>query len=334
MSFFTSLSKGNIRKAALTGVVLLVSFLLIDRSLSAVFTSLSDLWVRAQEVKGKNYIFLDKINVDVLIMGSSRAYRAFDPDLLGRLTGYSVRHEASNGKYIRYNYEFYKKYRSFSSPPKVLIWGLDYFIFGFKSFNNRLAQIGVLEKGENQPDGDTIPVARSLTLMERVSKLFRNKAVFQSQFYDFLKSFNNPDENIKKREYPRVTTHVRRRTIPPRHSYTFHFHRPPGVEGKYLDRFFELLRRDGVTVFLVTLPDYIATWESHLSKDEYVSAWRKIASRYDFIHFVHVNDPSQFDIHNHLLFKDGGYGKISSHLNHSGAVLLTRRIAGMLKKGP
>ena len=316
----------------LTGLVLFSSFLLLDRSLSTVIKHLSDLWIRAQEVKGNSIIFKDAINVDVLIMGSSRAYRAFDPDLLSRLTGYSVRQEASQGKYIRYNYEFYKKYRSFSSPPKNLIWGLDYFMFGLKSGKKHMAQLVPLDKDEAQLAGNTTPITPSHTLMERFSELLRNKTVYQHYFYDFLKSFNIREKTVSKREYSTSQAHIRN-TARPKHIYYYHFHKPPGKEGAHLHRFLELLQRDGVTVSLVILPDYIGTWESQVSKDEYVAVWRDIASSHDFIRLINVNDPERFDLSNHLLFHDGGYGKVSSHLNHSGSVLLTRRIAGMLKKG-
>ncbi len=329
MSFFTSLSKKSVQRVSAAGLILIGSFLLFDRSLAFVLKHFASQWIQAREAREGSVIFEDALNVDVLIMGSSRAYRAFDPDALSRQTGYSVRQEASKDKYIRYNYSFYKQYREYSRPPRILIWGLDYFMFAFRSGKRLLSRLGISEDA-GKPVSDVFPPGNGrLGFLGRVSELSRIRARFQEIFFDFINSFDPGAGSAGKRIHTRHQGHIQGIGNPKKFR-KFKFPAPPGHEGEYLDAFFNLLSKDGVTVYLVMLPDYYGTYLSHASEDQYEAEWRRIAQRHDSVQLINFNDPARFDLKNHLLFKDGGFGRISSHLNYPGAVILTRHLAEIL----
>ena len=329
MNFFTSRSKKNIEKILVTGLILIGSFLLFDRSIAFVLKNFASQWSRARETRGNSVIFEDARNVDVLIMGSSRAYRAIDPDALSEQTGYSVRQEASKDKYITYNYYFYKQYREYSRPPKILIWGLDYFMFAFRSGKRVLSRLGVLEDAGKPIKNAFPPSNGSSSFFGWVSELSRIKKGFQEIFFDFINSFDPGAEKTERRIHTKYHGHIQG-IGNPNHFRKFRFPPPPGHEWEHLDAFLDLLSSDGVDVYLVMLPDFFGTYLSHLSEDQYEDEWRRIAQKYDSVHLINFNDLARFDLKNHLLFKDGGYGRISSHLNSQGALILTRQLAEIL----
>jgi hypothetical protein len=332
MNSSTSLSKKVVTKMLATGLILIGSFLLLDRSMAFVLKNFASQWGRAREAREGSVIYEDAINVDVLIMGSSRAYRAIDPDALSEQTGYSVRQEASKDKYIRYNYLFYKQYREHSRPPKIMIWGLDYFMFGFRSGKRVLSRLGFSEDA-GRPTGHAFPVSNgSSSFLGRVSELSRIKKGFQETFFDFINSFDPGAGRTERRIHTKHHGHIQGIGNPNNYR-KFRFPPPPGHEGEHLHAFLDLVRRDGVHVYLVMLPDFYGTFLSHSSEDQYEDEWRRIAQKYDSVQLINFNDVARFDLKNHLLFKDGGYGRISSHLNYHGALKLTRQLAEILKGG-
>jgi hypothetical protein len=323
----TSPFKKNLRRVILTTLVFCLSFLLLDRLLAWVLVSFCQQW---QPSHSRNILTEDILHADIMIIGSSRAYNAFDPEIMAKQTGMTVRQEAWKGKYIRYHYHFYQQYRKISKAPKILIWGLDYFLFAHGTDRPYLQRLGLEEPSPKAHPSQADQYKRPAGPFSKISHLVRNRALIQGTFYDILNLYNQEDQPSGPRKYRNSDRHIQAE-IEPVQYIKYPYHTFPGQESQYLDDFLKLLIQDGVQIYLVILPDYLGTQLSHADEATYTREWTEIAARYPSISLLNFNTEKTYGISRSHLFFDGGYGKISSHLNRFGAAILSKKVAGILK---
>lgn len=73
-----------------------------------------------------NDIYASKINSDVLIVGSSRAWCQYDPRILDSITGLNFYNLGIDGSPINYQIIRYNTYRRFNPKPKYIVQNIDF----------------------------------------------------------------------------------------------------------------------------------------------------------------------------------------------------------------
>ncbi len=272
-----------------------------------------------------------KSDYQVLILGTSRTYDAIHPWYIRKELGLRAFKEAFVGKGPMYNYFFYQQYKKSVGVPRVVLYGLDYFLYNITSerhwmqrFDQRIVESLYHERG--------------------VSMLLANKAGIDNLCNTVLNTWQKnlvQSENLRIEQdiflmenYLGVASTGDIDTQEPPHFSKFFFFQYPGQEGIYFSRLMEELQRDRVTVFLVSMPEFVGTYKSNKSHRMFQRAFRLYQRKYDNIRFLDYNHFRLFDIGNPEYFIDGGYGKTNSHLSRAGSEIFNRMLMADLRKCP
>ena len=275
---------------------------------------------------------------DLLILGTSRARYAFAQDILSSRLNKRVVKEAGPGKFPKYNYFFYQKYRKTFPRPRAVIYGLDYFMFEKYSDPRGLARFGRDIKLDTlDPQGRVNP---SWPLLSRVSDLFRMKPVIDGFLGDLMRFDRVAEEDdvppvAKKPGRKKRPARLRIRktnTVKPDSWPTRTYQALPGIEGTYLEKLLVELEKDGVLVFLVIMPDYVGANDTNFEQDKFMADIRSLAARFENVRFLDFNRPDRFDLTDPKYYWDGAWGKSNCHLSLKGMIEFSGRLAAELKR--
>lgn len=283
----------------------------------------------------KNFFSIPRGTFDTVIMGTSRTHRAIHPYYLYKHAGLSAFKNANSKCKPKFNYFFYQRYKKYAGAPSVLIYGLDYFMFMVKTNAPFLRKF----TGEDESALD----ARGVSL------LWSNKAAIDELLNEALGELAGADEEQDEsgparrcRDLPPSASHIdpfigyaKLRAIdgvPPARWKRFPYVPFPGREGGWLLKLLRELERDGVTVFLVNLPDHVGTHESNFEQGKFMADIGRLACSFRNVHLVDYNRPDRFSLACDAHFLDGGYGSANSHLSDQGARALNLLLAADLKK--
>jgi hypothetical protein len=268
-----------------------------------------------------------------LIFGTSRAYEGIHPVYIEQELGEKAYKETFQGKGPKYNYYFYKVYKKYAGVPKVVIYGVDYFVYTVISDPKWMSRFDIDQTEEEKIDYFSSP----LLLLEYKEKIdnFHNNVLIHFQELqasrkkkeDCLQDFFDMD-NYTGIEIPDKKLIGKR---PRRYERQF-FPRPPGKEGRYFEKLIEELAADNVTVILVGLPDYFGSYKTNFEREEFLLNLKRIAREYKSVYIYNYNRPRNFDLRNPDYFNDGGYGQTNSHLSKTGAKEFNRILCQDLKK--
>jgi hypothetical protein len=283
-------------------------------------------------------------NGQILILGTSRSYYGFDDDVLSSILKAKIYKQAQPGNYPQYNYYFYQKYKTTFPKPRLVIYGLDYFIFERESINLELVRLdNTIQLKKMNPQGVSNP---SSPWLSRASWLYRLKPKTDEFIADLWKFDRKPEEaevhpaasqpgKEKKLELKRKS----RRGMPrgafgpkPRTWPKSFYHSFPGEEGVFLKRLLDELDQDGVPAFLVFIPEYIGSYETNFEQEKFKRDIRQLVTPYEKLRVLDFNNLEKFDLNNSRLFWNGGWGVSNSHLNDKGARLFSRKLAMDMKR--
>lgn len=322
-------------KAGLWILVFAVSFVAFDRlflfglraGAARYYASL-----KADRLRSKQTAIYGQGDGDLLIFGSSRARYAFGQDSLSVRLNKRVIKEAAAGRFPKFFYYFYMKYRKDNSKPKVLLYGLDYFMFEKQSSPDELARLDKSIKLDSlNPAGAVNPAS---PLLSRVSLLFRKKPEIDGLLTQLLKFDAAPrtEENDRTNDEPAGPTTYKFYVVKPDRWQTRPYQPFPGVEGYFLEKLLTALEEDGVPVFLVLIPDSVATNDTNFEQDEFKANVRALAARHKNADVLDLNQPDIFDLGNTLLFNDGAWGRSNCHLTNRGMADFSRKLAVMIRE--
>lgn len=322
-------------------VVFLASFFFFDRVLFKLINIQEKIIFKTEDPTAiflrkndfnRNFFRIPRGTYDTLIMGSSRTYRAIHPlylhEYLNR-TAFKIAGARAKPKYTFYFYELFKQY---AGTPEMVIYGMDYFMFG-KSTEDPFFRQFVADSGDRQyRPGLSLLMANKERIGESLNSLLEMSA-------DENRNQDPPGkQNKKKKNLPVIDPFVGfARTIKliPEKPYrfnTFEYQPYPGVEGIWFFRLLKQLKKDGVTVALVFLPSLIGTYESNFQNEAFKSDIRTLTGHFDNVYTFDYNHPDKFPLERGEYFQDGGYGRSNSHLSARGARVLNRRLCRDLKK--
>jgi len=319
MNSSTSASKSVFAQAAWLIADLLLFLVLLwgfDRGLFGLFRKYEYSFYRTQSLAEKLKKLPDPAGYQVLILGTSRTYEGLHPRYIEKGLGVRVYKEAFVGKGPKYNYYFYLEYKRRMGIPKMVIYGLDYFIYNITSERKLLLRFPEVIEASASRDWHWL---QSVANKARIDE-FSNNLIKQ------LQERFTPETNLLIESDPLAmaayTGEPSAGTIDtkaPRKFPKVFFFRPPGVEGEYLEKLLTELDRDGVKTVLMTLPDYIGTYLTNFNKRGFTKAMDALLERHPGVVFLNYGNLKVFPLRDPLLFLDGGYGKTNSHLSREGA---------------
>lgn len=270
-----------------------------------------------------------KSEYKVLILGTSRTFDGIHPWYIKNTFGARSFKEAFVGKGPKYNYFFYQEYKKFMGIPRVVIYGLDYFLFNITSERHWLKRFASdLVDASYFKRGFSLLLANKPQIDEFSNMVLNNlkKSIWKEQNYLI-------ERDLAQMEAYRGVVSPGKIDVaePPRFRKVMFFGYP-GVEGEYFVKLLDELQRDQVTVLLVSLPEYIGTYWTNRNHKKFQRFFNLLAKEYANVHFLDYNHPSHFDLANASYFIDGGYGKTNSHLSRSGSEIFNRLLVSDLRR--
>lgn len=326
MSSFTSIFKRGAGRAVLHIAFTALCFLACDRLLFFL--------MKGGETRFNHAVAASVVQNEwpphyfsTLIIGSSRTQRGIHPLYFWEELRQRAYREAKGNKRAKYDYYFYQHFRAAHGKPRVVIYGVDYFMFKIGSDERAMLQLR-----QGQSAAAPSPHAAGLSL------LWANKPRFDQFLNDALNHVDNrlepPRHPGEGAIQPLIDTFI---GFSPRQRQNLVMEKPldfrglpyqpyPGLEGEYLKKLLEMLHQDGVTALLVMPPEYIGTYETNFEREKFVRDIQALIRPFPKAHFLNYNDPHRFPLDNPEYFQDGGYGREDSHLSSVGGVMFNRML--------
>lgn len=315
--------------------ILLVLIFLADRGVFRCFLNLEKSGARFQLEK-KLQAIPEKEKYEVLVFGTSRAFSAIQPNFVNPIIGTRLFKESYVGKGPKYNYYFYQTYKKIFGVPKVVVYGLDYFLFLKSSQPSLLQRFPECE--DVSETGDSVPLLL-LANKERIDQYVNDMLNrIQEKAPDHIRKFN-PEKNFMDME-TYVGVHAPKKTkviseVPPNFNKKKAAYAAfPGKEGVYYLKLLKELKKDNVTIFLVTIPYYIGSYRTQKGPKRFIQDHANLLKSLDYkgrAFFADYNDPKRFPMDDVECFLDGGYGLINSHLSIKGSKIFCDMFSKDLK---
>ncbi len=325
MSSSTSASRTTrIQAAALIGDFLLVLGLLLvfDQGLFRLFQRYERSFYQTSSLEEKLKKIPDPSGYQVLILGTSRSYEGLHPKYFEEKLGVKAFKEAFVGKGPKYNYHFYLEYKKRLGVPKMVVYGLDYFVYNITSERKLLLRFPQVSGEDESPAGQWLLLkVHKPRIDEFINSMIKQ---LQERFTPQPNLLIESDP-LAMAAYTGEPSDGRIDERMPRKFPKVFFFRPPGVEGEYLEKLLTELERDGVKTVLMTLPDYIGTYLTNFNKRGFTRAMDALLQRHPRVTFLNYSDRAAFPLADSRLFLDGGYGKTNSHLSQAGAKLFAEK---------
>lgn len=329
---FNSNSKREKVKKYPGGFFFLILFLfLFDRGLFYLVSSLESHFYPKGDFEKKFEGFVKNKNFSTLIFGTSRAYEGIHPNYIEKALNQKAFKETFQGKGPKYNFYFYQLYKKYAGIPKVVIFGVDYFIYSITSDSKWMAQLDIKNEEEK------INVFSSPLLLvehkKKIDNFLNNILIYFKERREPIETNNWDDDFIKIQNYTGRTAKDKKLVTRPHRRFRQRFFPSfPGKEGRYFIKLLDELDRDGVIVVLVALPDYIGTYKTNFQHKDFIRHLKQLGGKYKNLYVYNYNHPNRFPLTNPDYFNDGGYGKTNSHLSQKGAKLFNEILVEDLRK--
>lgn len=316
----SSTQRSSPRRVVVAAIQLVLFLFVLDRGLYRLIVAAENSFfpdpgyvARFKEyTKGKSY--------DTLILGTSRTCEAVHPAYFAADLHQTAYKEAYAGRGPRYNYLFYHFFKRVVGKPKVVIYGVDYFMFRTRSERRWLARF----EEKRRPPG----------LFDDLSSLLKNK----KEIEDFLNELRLTIEGTIERRVARpdrdlsqIQAYLGRTpgpgrfdTVKPKDFIRARYPSFPGKEGPYLRSLIAELAEDHVPLILITIPSYIGTYERNFERRKFLRDLSRLIKGYPNAYLYDFDRPKVFPLENAEYFLNGGWGKSNSHLSKKGAEAFDR----------
>ncbi len=319
MSSSTSSSKGGVKKATFQLLAFIFFLFLFDRLLFQGIRRGESYFYRnfsSYSLQDKFAAIKDKDEYRVLILGTSRTFDGIHPCYIQSKFGVKSFKEAFVGKGPMYNYFFYQEYRKVMGIPKVVIYGLDYFLFNITSERHWMKRFPAEQVDSRYFQGGVSLLLANKPRIDEFSNTFLNNLT-NDKAHD--PNYSKERDSAQMESYLGVVSPGKIDPVEPPRFRKVRFFKFPGKEGAFFKMLLEQLRRDRVKVLLVSLPEYIGTYWTNHERDKFDRCFIKFQKEFRHVRFLQYNRPKKFDLANLSYFIDGGYGKTNSHLSSAGA---------------
>lgn len=314
-------TKSKARKY-ITGFLWVLFFLfLFDRSLFYLVSALEAGFYSESQFEHQFAAYVKDKQFSTLILGTSRTYEGIHPFYFEKILGQKAYKESFIGKGPKYNYYFYQLYKKYAGIPRVVIYGVDYFIYSIDSDPRWMARFET--KTPKERGGLFSSPLLLLEHKRKIDNFLNNILTRLTEKQDPAQGKEALRDFVQMHEHMGIGTDKEKLVI--RAPAKFHrqfYPQGPGKEGKYFRKLLDQLEQDNVTVILVALPDFFGSFKTNFQRNKFIGNLRMLESKYNNIHVYNYNRPSVFPLGDPSLFHDGGFGQTNSHLSRKGAKLL------------
>jgi hypothetical protein len=208
--------------------------------------------------------------------------------------------------------------------PRVVIYGLDYFMFANPSDPGLLRRFGDTVGRASAPAALWPPLLTVAHKAKDDQAILRILEQLQLRLASAMGEFNPDDDVADMEAYTGRTDSRVVQRMPPQGFATVGYARYPGLEGEFLDQLLRAWRDDGVEVVFVYPPDYEATRRTNIEHDAFIAEIRQLTADCATCAVLDYSTPARFPTSNAAFFWDGGFGNPNSHLSKAGAEAFTR----------
>lgn len=272
------------------------------------------------EISIWNDIYNGKINTEILILGSSRAWKHINPMILEKKINKSAYNIGSDGNHFILQYFRYKKYLQNNLPPKIVIHSIEcgtlvrneelfndnqylpYMLFDSQMKNMTRGIIG-FENFQYY-----IPFARYYGKKNVITRPLVN--ITMNTFQDRVKGYMGQDshwdvKNIKKKTVKKTTLII---------------------DKEYLIQYENFIKdclKRKILLILVYSPEFKLGQNHIKNRDKFIQIYKQLSRKYNILFFDYSD--------NFICFKRN-YFFNNSHLNRNGADLFSQVLARDIKK--
>jgi hypothetical protein len=313
------------------GFFLFILFLfLFDRGLFFLISTLKTNVYKKNKFEKRFENYLKEKHFSTLIFGTSRTYEGIHPYYFETEIGQKAFKESFQGKGPKYYYYFYQLYKKYAGIPKVVVYGVDYFIYNITSDDKWLARFkNLIQKKIDYFSPALLLVKYKATIDE----FFNNLLILLKGEKDPDDSEDSFDDFIHMQEYTGVIIPdkgpIAKRPDNYIRQFFFHF---PGKEGHFFEKLLEEMDKDGVKVILVGLPDYYGTYKTNFERRDFANELKRWEQKYKNVFFYNYNRLYMFPLKKEEYFLDGAYGLTNSHLSKIGARVFNKMLIEELRK--
>ncbi len=328
-----STSSSKMKKYILGFFLFILCVWLFDKGLFYLITTLEGKFYSKNQFEKRLEKYLKDKKFSTLIFGTSRTYEGIHPLFLEKELGIKAFKEAGQGRGPKYYYYLYNLYKKYAGIPKVVIYGVDYFIYSVESDPKYMSRF------ETGVPKDKISLFDSPLLLIKYKSRIDN---FHNNLLVRLTEKKNPDaaeesvqDFISIQDYIGTDLPNKNKKLVlkrPPDSLEQYFIQYPGTEGHWFVDFLDELNRDNVTVILVLLPDFLGTYKTNFQQKFFIREMKKLKTYCHKLFVYNYNHPGKFPLQNPDFFMDGGWGQPNSHLSLSGARVLNELLIKDLRK--
>ena len=277
-----------------------------------------------------NAIYSGKINSDMVIYGSSRAYRHFDPKILEDSLGVNVYNLGLDGYRFDMQYARHLEFINYNKPPKYIVFSVDYWslsklseLYMYEQFLPYLKENTIKEYTSKYGYFDFwdyhLPFVRYIgnrkIILHALEILFNTKKNYSKKYkgYEAGNEIWNDSSELKLQL-------IKQNKLHPDKIYDFTMN----VETVMLfKKFLNEIKRKKIKVFFIFSPTYIESQNLGKNSKENIIYIKQLVStnKFDFLDFSKDSMCSQKK-----------YFYNSSHLNKIGATIFSKKLASAIKK--
>lgn len=314
------------------GFFLFILFLfLFDRGLFFLISTLKTNVYKKNKFEKRFENYLTENHFSTLIFGTSRTYEGIHPYYFETEIGQKALKESFQGKGPKYYYYFYQLYKKYAGIPKVVVYGVDYFIYNITSDERWLSRFKNIIPKKNIDYFS--PALLLVKYKKTIDEFFNNLLILLKKKDDPDDCENSYDDFIRMQEYTGVILPGKGPVANRPDNYNKQsFFRFPGKEGRYFEKLLEEMDKDGVKVVLVGLPDYYGTYKTNFERKDFALELKRWEQRYKNVYFYNYNRILRFPLEKRVYFLDGAYGLTNSHLSKIGAEVFNKMLTEDLRK--
>ncbi len=314
------------------GFFLFILFLfLFDRALFFLISTLETNVYKKNKFEKRFENYLKENHFSTLIFGTSRTYEGIHPYYFETEIGQKAFKESFQGKGPEYFYYFYQLYKKYAGTPKLVVYGVDYFIYNITSDPRWMARfINIIPKKNIDYFS---PALLLVKYKKTIDEFFNNLLILLKEKDNPDDTENSYDDFIRMQEYTGAMIPGKGPVAKRPYTYTRQFFfRFPGKEGHYFEKLLEEMDKDDVKVILVALPDYYGTFKTNFERKDFALELKRWGWKYKNVFFYNYNRPYEFPLNKEVYFLDGAYGLTNSHLSKIGAEVFNKMLIEDLRK--